>query len=51
VAAHLLADPKRQIIDVAYAAGYSDPSNFSRAFRRIAGLSPTEYRDSLVGVK
>lgn len=51
VAAELLADPGTQIIDVAYAAGYSDPSNFSRAFRRMAGVSPTNYRTSLSGAK
>jgi AraC-like DNA-binding protein len=51
VSAELLADPQVQAIDVANAAGYSDPSNFSRAFRRMAGVSPTEYKDSLAGAK
>ncbi len=43
-AAHLLKDPARSIIDTAYEVGYEDPSNFARAFRRIAGVSPREYR-------
>lgn len=51
VAAKLLADDRVRAIDVAYAAGYSDPSNFSRAFRSMAGMSPTEYRKSLAGAK
>jgi AraC-like DNA-binding protein len=51
VAADLLADERLQTLDVAYAAGYSDPSNFARAFRRMAGVTPTEYRTSLAGAK
>ena len=51
VAADLLADEQLHTLDVAYAAGYTDPSNFSRAFRRMAGMTPTEYRTSLAGAK
>jgi AraC-like DNA-binding protein len=51
VAAQLLADPKLQAIDIAYAAGYSDPANFTRAFRRLAGVTPTQYRRRLAGAK
>lgn len=43
-ALQLLSDPDMKIIDVAYASGYEDPSNFARAFRRLAGVSPQEYR-------
>ncbi len=35
-----------KLIDICYSIGYSDPSHFSRAFKRIAGVSPTEYRHS-----
>jgi AraC-like DNA-binding protein len=51
VAARLLTEPHNQAIDVAYASGYSDPSNFSRAFRRMAGVSPSRYRSYVAGVK
>ncbi len=44
VATELLHDRDNKIIDVALAAGYDDPSHFARAFRKIAGVSPTEYR-------
>jgi len=43
-AVQLLADPDIKIIDVAYALGYEDPSNFARAFRQLAGVSPHEFR-------
>ena len=43
-AVYLLGDPDMKIIDVAYATGYEDPSNFARAFRQLAGVSPQEYR-------
>ncbi len=43
-AVDLLKDPGLKSLDIAQAAGYRDPSNFARAFRRIAGISPREYR-------
>ena len=45
-AKRLLRDPARQVTDIAYALGYSDPTNFARAFRRIAGISPRQYRQA-----
>jgi AraC-like DNA-binding protein len=44
VASELLRDESVKIIEVAYAAGYSDPAHFTRAFRRWTSLSPIEYR-------
>ncbi len=44
VASEMLVDPSVKILDVARAVGYEDQSHFTRAFRRIAGVSPTEYR-------
>lgn len=43
-AVELLADPSLKILDVAHAVGFSDPSHFARSFRRVAGVSPGEYR-------
>lgn len=45
-ALQLLADPGAKIIDVAYALGYEHPSHFSRAFRRMSGMSPSAFRRS-----
>src|SRR5258708_35905002 len=43
-ACKILADPDRQIIDVAYAAGYESLSAFHDNFRKAMGLSPKEYQ-------
>lgn len=42
----LLSDTEDKIIDVAFSSGYADPAHFTRAFRRISGLTPREFRDS-----
>ncbi len=44
LAAELLKSPDVKVIDAAYAVGYSDPSHFSRAFRRLSGMTPRQYR-------
>jgi len=48
LACHLLQDPGLRVLDVAYALGYEDPSNFGRSFRQIAGFGPEEFRRNLV---
>jgi AraC-like DNA-binding protein len=40
----LLVDERRTIQDVAYAMRFSDPSAFSRAFKRWTGSTPNQYR-------
>lgn len=39
-----LATGTRSVEEVAAALGYSDPSNFGRAFRRWTGITPSAYR-------
>ncbi|GGH41616.1 Arabinose-binding domain of AraC transcription regulator, N-term [Cribrihabitans marinus] len=46
-AAALLSNSTAKIIEIAYETGYENPEHFSRAFRRMAGISPREYRKSL----
>lgn len=44
VASRLLRDPTIRIIDVSVALGYTDAANFTRAFRRWAGVPPLTFR-------
>ena len=37
-------DPAAKVIDVAFEAGYSDPTHFTRAFRSWTGVTPAVYR-------
>lgn len=44
-AVNLLRDTDTKIIDVALATGYDDPAHFTRAFRRISGVTPRGFRE------
>lgn len=43
-AARLLADSDRMVSSIAYDCGFSDPYYFSRAFRKLFGMSPKQWR-------
>lgn len=42
-AARMMLTTNQKISEIAYQVGYSDPSNFSRYFTQLYGLSPKEY--------
>lgn len=42
---NLLRNTNSKIIDIAFASGYSDPAHFTRAFRRISGVTPSQFRE------
>jgi AraC-like DNA-binding protein len=44
-ASKLLRESDFKIIEVAFASGYADPAHFTRAFRRIAGVTPRQFRE------
>lgn len=46
VAKSSLSETTQPISQIAYSLGFSDAHNFSNAFRKITGLSPSEYRAS-----
>lgn len=43
----LLAQPQHKVANVGELVGYSDPAHFARNFKKIAGMSANEYRNSL----
>ncbi len=44
MAKRLMHDPEKSLKQIALEIGYKDPNYFSRVFKKICGLSPTEYR-------
>jgi len=45
-AASLLRHPEIKIVDIALSLGYTDAAHFTRAFRKMAGVSPLQFRQS-----
>mgnify|MGYP000738910071 CR=1 FL=1 len=48
VARQKLTDPAASIDEISRLLGYSESTHFTRAFRRIAGRTPSEYRKDLL---
>jgi AraC-like DNA-binding protein len=46
---NILLNPHKRVSEAAYEAGFQSLSQFNRVFRRIAGESPSTYRDRLHG--
>ncbi len=46
-AKELLGDKALSIKEICFTIGYSDPNYFSRNFKKIVGVTPTEYRERL----
>ena len=46
LALQYIREQHRSIGEITYLLGFSEPSNFSRAFKRWTGMSPAEYRES-----
>lgn len=45
-AKELLRDPQYKFYDICYAIGYTDPSYFTKLFKKITGVTPSVYRDN-----
>jgi AraC family transcriptional regulator len=43
----LLASPELPVTEVALSVGYQTPSSFTAAFRKMTGLTPSEFRRRL----
>ena len=48
-AKQLMDDPHKSLKEITFDVGYKDPNYFSRVFKKISGLSPSEYRKDLLG--
>jgi AraC-type DNA-binding domain-containing proteins len=44
----LISNPKAHIIDIAFDSGFSSLSSFNRAFKKIKGISPSEFRETMI---
>ena len=42
----LLTDTNKSISEISRELGFSDNHNFSRTYKRLTGLTPSEYRDT-----
>ena len=42
-----LQNPDMQVLDVANSVGFSDQGDFTRMFRRVSGVTPTDFRRTL----
>jgi AraC-like DNA-binding protein len=47
IASDLLVDSDLNIADIAFATGYENAPHFSRAFKRLTGMTPRDYRGAL----
>lgn len=43
-----LSDPRYKIADISSKVGYSDGNYYSKAFKKLVGLSPSEYREKML---
>jgi len=46
LALHYIRETHRSLGEITYLLGFSEPSNFTRAFKRWTGVSPNEYREN-----
>ncbi|MDO5424254.1 MAG: response regulator [Eubacteriales bacterium] len=44
----LLGDPRYKITDISSRVGYADGNYFGKSFKKIVGLSPSEYREKIL---
>lgn len=47
-AKQLLSDPRYQIADISSKVGYSNGNYFGKSFKKLVGLSPSEYRERML---
>lgn len=45
-AREMLKNPERSVKEIGISVGYSDPNYFSRIFKKVMGVTPSEYREN-----
>ncbi len=50
-ARELLRDPYLTVRDVGLCVGYQHQAHFAKAFRRASGISPSDYREQVLGTR
>lgn len=48
-AMQLLSDARYQITDISSRVGYSNGNYFSKSFKKFTGLTPSKYREKMLG--
>lgn len=43
---YMLSDTNASIAEIAASLGFSDSHNFSKSYKKIAGMTPSEYRNA-----
>lgn len=43
-----MPEPDKNVSEIAYAVGFTDANYFTRAFTQEYGITPTEYRKSII---
>ena len=46
-AAEMLCDGRLTVREVSHRVGYRQPAQFAKAFRRVHGVAPSEYRETV----
>ncbi len=46
-AKHLLQNPHLRVSEIAFETGFESISQFNRSFKRVAGMSPTQFRETV----
>jgi len=47
----MIGNAEYSLKEIAYEVGFNDPNYFSKVFKKVCGLAPTEYRKALNGIK
>lgn len=45
----LMSNPEKSLKEITFEVGYHEPNYFSKVFKKMCGLSPNEYRKTLLG--